>query len=378
MKNIAIIGLIKDKNIGDAIICESVEYLCKTVAPQHNYKLVDLKGRCDKYSIIDLLLKVFNLFFKRFKIRYFEKLRFKEFINEELKDIDLIIFAGGGIIECEYYSCDFYLEQITEYAEKHDIRVAYNAVGFNGDYNENIVGYKVLQKVLNSRNVVSVTVRENPAKMNNQFLQNRKATLVSDPAVWSSECYNIKKEEDSDVIGINLIRPEIFRNYGFFDVSEDDVINFLSKIIEILNKDNQKWQFFTNGYKLDYDFGIKLLQHLNITEDQQYIKQIPATGKQFMSDIAEYKGIICFRLHASICSFSLGIPSIALLWNPKQKYFYENIGCGERCLELEVDKTIDILSLFEKAIKEGYNGNVVNSFKNTSKDSLEKLLKNDC
>lgn len=376
MKNIAIIGLLKDTNIGDAIICESVEYLCRTVAPQHNYKLIDLKGRTTETGITNFLLRASNFVFRKLKTQAFSKLLFKRFVNQNLKNIDLIIFAGGGIIECEHYLCNFYLKLITEYAENHNIKIAYNAVGFNGDYNEKIQGYKDLKQVVNSKNVVSVTVRENLTEMNNQYLNHKTATLVSDPAVWSAESYNIKRKMDSDVVGINVIRPDIFKEFGY-EVSENDIISFLNGIVEHLNNNNQKWQLFTNGVKLDYDFGVRFLSQLNLQPSEQNIKAIPLTGRQFLTDIAEYRGIICFRMHASICSYSLGIPSIALLWNPKQKFFYNNIEHGNRCVELDYNRIDDIFELFIQSMKDGFNEEKVNVFRNLSKNSLYNLLYSD-
>lgn len=378
--NVCIIGLLKDANIGDPIICDSVEYLCKEVAPNNRYKVIDLRGRCNKNSLFYVLnfpLKVLNTILYRFRGKSLKptlpyRIYFKNFLRKELKNVDFIIFAGGGLIECEHYNCDEYLKLITEYAERRNILIAYNSVGFNGKFDKNKQGYNNLVQVLNSPKVTSVTVRENLSEMNDFYLMNTKAKLVCDSGVWSSDCYDVKKDHESDLIGVGLIRPEIFSEFDKA-ITTDIVIKYYVDIIKKLNEKKLKWQLFTNGSKDDYNFGIFLLKQLKLPINNNIVP-IPLTGKQFLIDLSKYKIIICSRMHASICSYSLGIPSLALYWNPKQRYFYENIGYSNRCFSILSTQPEDLVNELENCMQEGYDLEKNQSYRMTIKESLNEIL----
>lgn len=377
--NVAIVGLFNDTNIGDAIICESVKYICKQIAPHHEYIIFDLKGRKNgdmSFRVVSFINRTINSvrrhIFKRKNLFNIGFLRFNNILKKELKNIDFVIIAGGGVIECEHYSCNFYLNQITKFAVKHNIKIVYNAVGFNGTFCENNSGYQTLKRILNSDNVINVSVRENLDEMNNKYLVNKTALLVADSAVWSADCYNQKKKDDSKLIGINLIRPNIFGEFGYND-SEDAIYSFYTSIIKKLENDDYHWQFFTNGSNADYCFGLKILTKMRITPTAQVIQNRPKDGKSFLSILSNYKGIICFRMHASICSYSLGIPSVAIEWNPKQKFFYQNIGYPERCMRLNLGVDF-IYDTFAKSLIEGFEENYMSSFKQTEIDYLNSVL----
>ena len=380
MKKIAIVGLSMDSNIGDPILCESTLFLCRQLSSNNSYKLLDLRGRTNKnlFWFFNLPLKLINFILfifgkKTLHLNFANKRYLKNYISWNLKKTDLIVFAGGGIIETEHYCCNEYIKEYVAYATRHGIKIAFNSVGFNGSFNSSIKGYSQLREILNEKNVISITVRENLDEMNNRYLINKKATLVADTGVWSAECYGISKKNDADCIGIGVIRPHIFKEFNF-NVSEENVISLYLEFIKILETKQKRWQLFTNGSKEDYAFGLKLLSYLNIYNTTSYLQRLPKTGKQFLSDLSSYRGIVCARMHASICSYSLGIPSVALLWNPKQTFFYQNIGYPLRCLNVKEQSGASLYAALDDAIQEGYNIEKQKEFKNSVKKTLMALL----
>ena len=99
----------RDENIGDPILCESTVFLCEKIAPQNRYKLLDLRGRTDDrlFFIINLPLKLLNILIIRFtkkslNLNFAKRIYLRRYISWYLKEIDMIIFAGGGIIETEH------------------------------------------------------------------------------------------------------------------------------------------------------------------------------------------------------------------------------------------------------------------------------------
>ena len=72
-----------------------------------------------------------------------------------------------------------------------------------------------------------------------------------------------------------------------------------------------------------------------------------------MPRIAGYDAIISCRLHPSIIAFSMGIPSISLVWSPKVRGFYESIGYPERTVDIDSISAEKILSTLQDAIEKG-------------------------
>lgn len=381
MKTIAIIGLSKDKNIGDSIICQSLCYICKSLNTQNNYKILDLKGRCShndmffrKHIFLYALNSLYHRISKKHANTVLDRIVFNKYLNSKLKAIDLIIFAGGGILECYHYDCDFYIDLITKYAKKKSVPIIYNAVGTNGHFIVGDARYEQLKQNVNDSIVRQITVRENKEQIETYFLQRGKKTeLVCDPAVWSADAYAIQANKDSKIIGIGVIRSEIFNEFGI-NMDEQRLLELYSGLIRILNEKKIKWQIFTNGSKSDYDFGVLILKNLKYDIDNEYIKPFPESGQQFLMDISSYKAIVCARMHASICSYSLKIPSVAICWNPKQIFFYQNIGYPERCMKVE-NLTPHILFLeLEKSIKTDFEEYKYERYRQTIKDSLIPVI----
>lgn len=373
---IAIFGLICDSNIGDRILNESTLYLCKKTDQKSDFQVFDLKGRDIRMSPIVFFLKGIRHFERRIlkkqKTTFIDFLLFNLYLRRGVCNAEKIIFGGGGVIEWEHYSCDIYINRIISFAEKYNIPVYFSAVGFNGAFNENSARCLELQKAINSGCVKGVSVRENLKEAQEKWFYKKNVSLVCDPAVWSADAYSVQKKE-SETIGVGVIRPNIFKEFGF-DVSENDVIQFYIRFLEILNRKNIKWQIFTNGAMPDYEFAIQILEKLNLICEEEFLYSIPKSGKEFLECLSNYKVILCARMHAAICSYSLGIPSVALYWNPKQKFFYKNIGYEKRCCDINEMSAEDIYDALKNAMEEGLKKTECSKFKNKISNSLEKFL----
>ena len=87
----------------------------------------------------------------------------------------------------------------------------------------------------------------------------------------------------------------------------------------------------------------------------------PESSKQLVETIASFGAVAAIRLHASIVSYSLGVPSVNLNWNEKVPYFYDNIGYGDRIVPIDENsaenmakKVLDALSDGEYLLDEEY------------------------
>lgn len=360
-RKILVYGLKFDKNIGDAIIGENLVCLIGRCYPNTFVAYEDLKGRDSFNPRNNFLSKVFK--FLQFKMQplknLFRRLSFysngyiklKRKFYSQIRTVDYVIFAGGGIIECTHYDCDLYINLIYKISKKLKKPLIFNAVGFNGHYDRNNNSYIKLKKILNAPIVRYISVRENVEEM--QKYTGRICKLVCDPACWSKITYETNKKTDSDIIGINLIRPSIFNEFGF-EISENCLMRLYKDIIIELKGKGYKVQLFTNGTDSDIAFGKALISSFPELELDEILS--PTCGRDLVGIISKYAVILSARMHATIVSYALDIPSINLCWNEKLLHFYKNIGFEDRLFTVD---NFDYKSISEKIIK-NFRGNCSN------------------
>ena len=94
-----------------------------------------------------------------------------------------------------------------------------------------------------------------------------------------------------------------------------------------------------------------------------------------MENISGFSSVIAVRMHANIIAFSLGIPSVAFVWNDKLRFFGQSIGYPDRFIEY--DKISDagyVMDVFEKACKEGCSQKILDREKDSAYASVKDFF----
>lgn len=407
MKKIALIGLNYDTNLGDPIICDSTKFLVNQIINEKNktnkYELssFDMSGRIDfekmynyqysffqKYIVrgINIGIRIISkLFWKNKKIDSFfqvanwytgkEYFLVKNFYKEKLKNIDAIIFVGGGLIKYKYQGVNFYIQEVIKYAQKNNISVMINAAGVEG-FDLNDFKCRMLKNALNRDCVKIITTRDDIRLLEEKYIDNKEKVLsqVADSAVWISNAYGIKRSEKSEVIGLGVVRANIFLDNNI-NVDEETMLKFWKSVIERLDKENKEWRIFTNGLKSDYDFAINLMKYINReNEIKNKIIKRPLNSRELVETISKFKGIIACRLHACIISYSLNIPVVGLVWNDKLKLFGECIKYPDRFVDYNNINCDFVLGKLEEAMLNNYDVSYKHKYKDTVKTYLEKYI----
>lgn len=378
-KTICLAGLLSDTNLGDQAIAECTEYLVKsykseTTEIKHldlQYPSVALKskqGYCSK-----VLKRISRLFQIEEDIdRRINKLK-REYISKIQKS-SLIILVGGGIIKYKYQDFWLYIAALVGAADELNIPVFVNAAGVEG-YDENDPKCQILKKVLKNKNVIGITTRDDIEILRDKFLdgdKERKSDLVADPAVWASEAYEVNRNKDSDIIGIGLIRGNIFRD-NEINFTPDELALLYAKLIVELDKREQKYQLFTNGLNIDTELLDKITSFCNkkITKEEVLV---PASPRELMVIISNFRAVLAARLHANILSYSLDVPSIGLVWNEKLSMFGKQINHQDRFIIRKNFESDYILQILDKAIQEGIDADRKEQYIKTTKESIKNLI----
>lgn len=390
MKKVAVIGLYAIKNAGDNILCEATQYLIKQKNPEVQIVEVDVNPRIKSYKALELipfwiskvLIRVSGSIFKyenssrfRYYYEYFMWwLKINHKFKTQLKDVDAIVFAGGGFLKFRTQGLNYYVEQIMKIAQKNNIPVMMNGVGIEG-YSETDIRCQRLKKAINQDCFKVITTRDDIDTLKNNYIVNPniKIAHVGDPALWVPECYNMKRNENpSNVVGINVIRGRVYQAYGN-TLSEFELLNFYKKLVQGVEERGWDWVLFSNGMAADQKFGAMLLRALGCS-DRRKILPTANNSVEFLEQIRSFKLVFGARLHACITSYALDVPVVGLIWSEKLRIFADVIGKKDSFFE-ENELNIDnILDAMEREMNANYDKTIRDDLRTRTKNYLEMFM----
>lgn len=390
MKKIAVVGLYAIKNAGDNILCEATQYLIRKIKPGTKIVEVDVNPRANSYTglhripffISKVLIKMSGYLFSyenasrfRYSYEYFMwwlKVNYR--FKKQFKDVDAIVFAGGGFLKFRTQGLNYYVEQIVKIAAKNNIPVMMNGVGIEG-YDEKDIRCQRLKKAINNDCMKVITTRDDVDILQNNYVTNKniKTARVGDPALWVPECYAMKKKPHNNKIGVNIIRGRVYQAYGN-TLSEMELLNFYKKLIEGIEERGWEWELFSNGMKADQVFGKRLLKALKCFSKNKLLDP-PKDTIEFLNLIREYKCVFGARLHACITAYALDVPVVGLIWSEKLQMFSEIIGKPQNFFEEDHLHVEQVLDAMEKSFEEGYDVEIREDLRNLTKKYMEEFLK---
>lgn len=344
---VLICGLMQCRNLGDVVISDCVKYLIKKSAKKDGLKNI-------KISTLDIR-------------------RQKDAKNlNRVRNSDLVVFPGGGFIKYKAEKFPLEMGRVTQRAEHYGIPVMYNAMGYEG-YDADNEGCQTLKAMLENFSSRYITCRDFSDELNETYLKDAaiNSKRVADPATWVSETYKIKRNDDSDIVGLGVARGGLFEDHGV-PVTKEDLLSIWSKLIKSLEAEGIKYKLFTNGLRQDEEFLTDLIAYIGKEDERDEISLPSAeTPKQLVEYIAGFSSVIACRMHANIIAFSLGIPSVAFVWNDKLRFFGESIGCSERYLDYtKLNDAEYIVKVLKKAQREGYEEGILKREKDSAYKSI--------
>ncbi len=270
-----------------------------------------------------------------------------------IKDSDIIIFGGAPMFN---YSYQIFYERTAitlEMAEKYHRPVLFSAIGVEG-YDENNEKCQRLKKTLNFNCVKQITTRDDFDSLK-KFIYNENIVIdkVSDPAVFASKIFekNITavREGEKKKIGIFILRANGFTD-NKIDFSRNEAAALWKKLSKKLKAKGYDFEFLTSGHFGDEAFLDYLIRNHNFNNKKcAFNMNFP---ERLIQKISSYDAVITCRLHPSIISFSLGVPSVGIVWNSKVKYFYKSIGYEDRIIDINEISAEGILEKVSQIIEQ--------------------------
>lgn len=274
--------------------------------------------------------------------------------EELIQESDLILVGGAPMFNFLYQNFYERTAVILELAEKHQKPVLFSAIGVEGysDANEKC---QRLKKTLNLDCVRQITTRDDFQALQN-YKENESLVIgkVADPAVFSSKVFEAfktdKRQGEKKKIGIFILRQG-----GFVDnkvpFSRDKAVSLWLDLIQELEARGYDYELTTSGHFADEAFLDYLIRKHGVSEDKCTFNI--NTPEELVKTISSCDAVISTRLHPSIVSFALDVPSLGIVWNQKVTGFYESIGYRDRVFETEGISANKIADKLEQILSEG-------------------------
>jgi len=250
--------------------------------------------------------------------------------TDRIKEYQMIVFGGGGIIKYRYQNFYKYISTILSVANRENVPVIFSSVGVEG-YDFKDYRCRLLQEALNRPCVKQITTRDDLDSLNLYIKNPNVVTAFSaDPAVYSSYVFGPSQSSPNKTIGLAVVRDGIFKANGL-KWGKAEELEFWSNTIALLEKKGYDFRVFTTGHFGDEVFAINLMEKCGFDSDK--VIWTVNSREKLIDEMQQMSGIIAFRLHAGIISYALNIPAVNLSWNNKVALFYKNVGLSERALE---------------------------------------------
>ena len=256
--------------------------------------------------------------------------------DSQIAAADLIVFPGGAMFGINYLGVAAFIERVLDIADAKGTPVVFGSLGFNHMEDSDAHDDR-LHAILSRRSIRAVSVRDSEDIFRRYAgEQAYEIQPVCDPAVWIEavyahdieKAYEKKREAHTPVIGINVVRGGLFKDNGVdWTLTKEE--EYLAEFMKLLDERGLEYRFFTNGSTWDVN-TLKHFQNKYKIDREKVI--FSDTSREVVQAIAGFDAVIAIRMHASIISYGLSVPSINYVWNPKIPELYKKIGYPDRAV----------------------------------------------
>ena len=341
-QKVLLTAYIGSENLGDEAICESLIY---DLTKEH-IEITAVSKNTEKTE----------------KLGVHAARLFSQGFFKSLKDADLVLLGGGGILQDEtsIYNIPYFIIQIllAQLLRKKTMFVAIGAGPINGT-----VGRFLTSLAMKKINAITVRDTYSYNVLRKLGADKEKMDIVTDPAIALSY-KDVKRPHDipnefpergyilvclRHWFDLNRFLPVALSNklalsYKGKKYYRDFIIT-ISKCLDLIVKETSLSIIFFPFYgSKDIKVNRDALQEMEC-KDKAFLIKEPQQIQSFcyLSNDAEF--VISMRLHSAVLSAAQNKPSIALSYSPKVKEFMQSLGMERFALDLNGINEKSILTL---------------------------------
>jgi polysaccharide pyruvyl transferase CsaB len=209
------------------------------------------------------------------------------------------------------------------------------------------INKKLIKWILNKVDLITVRDKSSKELLENLGVVKPSIYVNSDPA------FLLKKKNINHIIDNypyirELIhsdnRPLIGVSVREYKSNGSDLKRIFAQVADYLIKNYQAKIIFL-PFQFDEDVHISE-EILSLMKNKAEVLKIKLEPEELLSVLSRLSLVVGVRLHSIIFSSIANIPFIAFKYDPKVKYFVEDLGLSE--LLLEIDKDISLKNIQEK------------------------------
>lgn len=279
--------------------------------------------------------------------------------RQAIQNCDVVIFGGAPVFNYLYQNFYERTAVTLEIAEEYKKPVIFSAVGVE-QYGEKNAKCQRLKKTLNFDCVKQITTRDDFSLLQ-KYIDKEDIVVkkVADPAVFSAQIFDkyrsVQKNSSKKKIGLFVLRANGFVD-NKIDFSRYEAAEFWKKLSNELDDRGYDYELLTSGHFGDEAYLDFLIRNYGVDAKKCVFNM--NTPENLIKKISSYDAVVTCRLHPSIISFSLDVPSIGIVWNSKVRNFYKNIGYEDRLVEINQGINVDeVIDKIENAISSGVKKN---------------------
>lgn len=356
---ILLVGEYYSTNLGDPLLCRTVQYAIEREYPRARVVPFDISGKISysehydakKYPAAQLwYFRAKNRFPKLWRKNNLYQIIAKDEARhmrvaamlEEMLNMhtfDLVVFAGGSLF-MDYFAGVIYL--MLKRLVRTDAKILFHACGMSSLSSDS---EQLLKRILTHKRIYSITMRDSYTRFCAMFQTKAQVDETFDTALASSCFFEGVCEQKAEYgVGIMAI-PEYYV--------------FQKALVEQLLKSEKKWKLFTNGNCEDQSVAERILKDLGIAGEKQgqWLMPRPANPEDLVKVVTSFEKIISFRMHSQIVAASYGIPCYGFVWDKKVEEMYEKLDLAQCCEKpkgvpnlYEIDRILEaVTGIKEKA-----------------------------
>lgn len=326
---VLVVGERLSPNLGDGVICETVEMIIAKKFPSCHVHSLDISGRVEYSDDIDWVLSPLQRIMGRLISRNIARsMLVKEqisrvFLNQQ---IDLVVFAGGQMF-MDYFAHS--IKVIVREANRRRIPVIFNACGIGANSRASA---RSIKKTLGSDCVSAISIRDSREYFEKRLLPRGVSFVeVMDPAIelskfWHEgdmEAINKQHLQEGVVLGVNIMNPTITGRVGL-GVSHALNKKILTQVVDFCEHEKINWSVYSNGSECDQQYIESLCSEAGVDSSRIAIR--PETPKDLISLIGGYSHILGFRMHTHIIANALDIKTLGFVWDNKVMEYARKTG----------------------------------------------------
>lgn len=267
-------------------------------------------------------------------------LKGRERARKLVANADIVVFGGAPLFNFQYQIFAERTALTVRVAEEFATPVLFSAIGIEG-YDEENPKCVELRDALALDCVKAISTRDDFEALE-CYARGLSIPIakVADPAVFSEQVFApFLASGRKDKVGIFVMRSNAFTDNGI-DFDRAAATKLWADLAHDLDARGVDYEFITSGHFGDEAFMDYLIRNHGIPASKcVFAMNAP---EKLAEAISSYKAIVSCRLHPSIIAYSLGIPSLGIIWNDKVRHFYESTNQADRLIEPGTEAAAEI------------------------------------